>query len=961
MVEDQKSIESTELDYRTLFESAPGLYLVLSPDLQIVAVSDAYLQATLTKREDIVGHHMFVVFPDDPSASGVYNLRASLQRVLKNKAADTMAVQKYDIRLPDSQGGGFEERFWSPVNSPVLDDTGNVSFIIHRVENVTEYIRLHEKSGQSQLTEELGLSSEKSAIELFRHTQSLAEATQKLHESQERYELAVQGARDGLWDWNVKTNELYWSDRFKEMLDITTDDFHPHYDEFKKRIYPEDRDRIIEELENHTRTKTPYDAEFRMYTDTGRLLWIRARGASVWDDNTRATRMTGSVTDITDQKLAEEALKRSRQMLQDNEERYELALKGSNDGLWDRNVITNDIYWSDRLREMMGVNADFKPHFDEFNKRLHPDDIERVNLARQRHMTERTPYDIEYRAKTNFGNYLWLRVRGRGIWDENGKMIRMLGSLTDITDRKQEEEELKIARSEADKASQTKSEFLANMSHELRTPLNSILGLTRILYEDGIIIDEPREMIGIVYKSAKNLLDIVNDILDLSKVEAGKLVLENITFSLEEVMDNVRETMLPLSSEKGLIFTSNFSEEAMPYLRGDPVRLERVLVNLVGNAVKYTEEGSVTVDIEFDQTGKDSVLVECQVIDTGIGIAPENQKLIFEKFQQADSSITRKYGGTGLGLNITKQLIHKMGGEIGVESEEGKGSRFWFRIPFTTADIRPVIDRRSFQRPNLSRLPMEERKNAGDVKILLAEDHTLNQAFMKKLFARMQIGEFDMVENGEVLLDTLKKKPYDLILMDCHMPVMSGYDATKAIRIQEQGSETHIPIIAMTADAMLGTRERCLKAGMDEYISKPINQDELRYILSKWITFADEAGNNAPDHEAAIDFSMLREFADDEAELKQFIDIFLRQSEEILQIMRQSCEDENTQKWEDAAHKFKGGASLMQSERLRDLCEQAQLMKNETVAAREIKLQQIESACSEVKAEIQKYMARGGH
>lgn len=951
---------SVNLDYQTLFESAPGLYLVLSPDFMIVAVSNAYLQATMTVREEIIGRHLFEVFPDnpdDPTATGTHNLRASLNRVLKNKSADTMAVQKYDIRKPESEGGGFEERYWSPVNSPVFDANHQITYIIHRVEDVTAFVKLRQKSNQAELAGNLGLSSDKAAAELFLHSQDVTQAMEKVRESQERYELAVQGARDGLWDWNVVTNELYWSDRFKEMLEINDPHFKPDYDAFKSRLHPEDRGRIIAELENHTKTRAAYDAEFRMYTDTGRLLWVRARGASVWDNQNKATRMTGSVTDITAQKLAEEAIRHSQKMLVASEERYELALRGSNDGLWDLNMLTGEVYWSDRLREIFDVDRNFKPRFEELVDRMHPDDRERVSLARENHDRHREQYDVEYRAQKGNGQYIWLRDRGRGIWDENGQMIRMLGAITDITDRKLAEEQLKAAREQADMASRAKSEFLANMSHELRTPLNSIIGISRILYEDQKIDREHKEMIDITYRAASNLLDIVNDILDLSKVESGKMELESITFSLHEVLNNVLETILPLSSEKGLTFHSTVSEPMPAYLMGDPVRLGRVMMNLISNAVKYTEQGSVTVCVKSVAQQNDYVNLEFSVTDTGIGIPQEKLGLIFDKFIQSDSSITRRYGGSGLGLAITKEIVDLMGGEIGVESQVGRGSRFWFTVPFKTELTRPLFDRKAYRGSHKERLPPELRKNAESLHVLIAEDHLLNQSFMKKLLPHIGIMHFEIVENGQLVIEALDKSSYDLILMDCHMPLMGGYEATRRIREQEEGKK--IPIIAMTADAMLGTRERCLRAGMDEYVSKPINSDELKHVLARWVNFPEESmaenkGGTEKSHDALFDIELLKTYTDNHEEAVSFLSIFLSQSAETIEILRQNCVAGQSPEWKEAAHKLKGGAAMIEAEHLRALCETAQSMGNVSQDKRLKMLTEIESAFNAIKTHMEK-------
>ncbi|TAL32254.1 MAG: PAS domain S-box protein, partial [Alphaproteobacteria bacterium] len=695
-------------DYRLLFEKLPGLYLILDKNLVIIAVSDAYLSATMTEREKIIGRGLFDVFPDnpdDPMATGVRNLKNSLQRVLKTRVADTMAVQKYDIRRTEEEGGGFVERYWSPYNSPVLDKAGNIQYIVHQVEDITE--RLKTERELLQLRKE-------DVRAALAHEKSVA----RLAESQERQEQVMKGSSDAFWDWNLATGDLFWSDRYREMLHIPPDaNFRPDVADSVNRLHPEDRDRVIEALENHQLHKAPYDVEYRLRTNAGDYIWGHARGSCVWDRSGTPMRMSGSLSDITDRKLAE-------QRLQESEERYGLAVMASYDGLWDWNVITNELFWSDRFKEILEIiNPDFQPSYNEFKDRLHPDERDFIVATLENHTRTRAPYNAEFRMRTDRGNYIWVSARGATIWNDEGWATRMTGSVTDITARKLAEEELRIARIQAEKASQAKTDFLSHMSHELRTPLNSIIGMTRMLHEDDEVPEEQREMVGIAYRSATNLLDIVNDILDLSKVEAGEMELERIVFSFEEVMDNVMETMLPLSSGKGLTFGCNFSAGTLPYLVGDPTRLGRVIINLVGNAIKYTEKGSVTVDIECLSDDDDWVLLKFAVTDTGIGIPKDKLEVIFDKFAQADTTITRKYGGTGLGLHITRRLVEKMGGMMGVESALGRGSRFWFRIPFRTSELRPLINKKSYQAEGMERLPAELRKNVADICLLLAEDY----------------------------------------------------------------------------------------------------------------------------------------------------------------------------------------------------------------------------------------------
>ena len=429
------------------------------------------------------------------------------------------------------------------------------------------------------------------------------------------------------------------------------------------------------------------------------------------------------------------------------------------------------------------------------------------------------------------------------IKNEGGGVIMLLSLVMDVTKRVEAQQETEMAMHAAEKAvkdaeqaNRAKSEFLANMSHELRTPMNSVIGLSRLLADDGGLNPDQKEMVANIRKSGQLLIDIVNDILDISKIESGQMDLETIPFSLQDNLERVIDSLGPLASEKGVTLKLDQDQTDMPNLIGDPTRVGRILNNLVGNAVKYTFDGEVVVSIETRMRDEGMMDVECHVRDTGIGIAEDKLEHIFEKFTQADSSTTRKYGGTGLGLTITKDLVRLMGGEIGVTSTPDKGSDFFFTIPFETTNEDAVYIRQS----NRLEEDVTQEENAVPVqeaRVLVAEDHPLNRAFIQRQLEVMGFASVVIVEDGKKALEAMQNNEFDLVLMDCQMPEMSGYDATRAIRVEEEGGETHRIIIALTANAMEEDRKKCMEAGMDEFISKPVDADELQHVMSRWIHF----------------------------------------------------------------------------------------------------------------------------
>ena len=409
----------------------------------------------------------------------------------------------------------------------------------------------------------------------------------------------------------------------------------------------------------------------------------------------------------------------------------------------------------------------------------------------------------------------------------DGRITGVAAFSRNITERHRANQELKLARNAAETANRLKSEFLANMSHEIRTPMNGVIGMVDLLLKMDLT-PEQRQVVDTVRASGESLLVVINDILDFSKVEAGKIELEMVDFNLRELIGGVLDLFRAQAGSKGLKLGAAIDPEIPERLMGDPERLRQVINNLVGNAIKFTAAGEVAVTISRVEEKAGQVVLRFEVRDTGIGIDPAVQPRLFDPFRQADGSTTRKYGGTGLGLAISQRLVTLMKGEISINSTLGHGSTFSFHAEFGKA--KDAIRRPSQESSSApSEIPVVEKKKS--LRILLAEDNRVNQMVATKLLQNLGHTP-DIANNGHEVLSALKQRPYDIILMDCQMPEMDGYEATREIRRSASGPSPRI--IAMTANALPGDNEKCLAAGMEDYMTKPIRLETLRDMLARW-------------------------------------------------------------------------------------------------------------------------------
>ena len=922
----------------------------------------------------------------------------------------------------------------------------------------------------------------------------------ELEKSREQYMLAVNGGNDGIWDWDLRDGSLYLSTKWKQMIGYEDHELPNVFATFEERLHPDDKERVQAYLKRYLDGHIKhYQIDFRFRHRDGSYRWILARGEALRDEKGIPYRMAGSHTDITERKLTEEQLRQTAKQLQVEHNNLQLIFDVAHVGMVLVDEQLNMVRINNVITQLFGHDSEYLIGLQLGDGMCcihalstpqgcgHAEfctDCPLRNTVQQVFETGQAVFNKEFEQTLRQNGQdakIWLSLSASAIEMDGTK--NLLISLQNITRHKQIEERLKNTLSEAERlnrilekqtananhlaavaesANMAKSQFLANMSHEIRTPMNGVIGMTGLLL-DSDLSDEQREFAEIIKSCGESLLALINDILDYSKIDAGKLELEDLDFDIRDVLEDFAGIMAIRAHQKNLEFICAADPDVPSYLKGDPGRLRQILTNLVGNAVKFTEAGEVVVHVRTETKTENHITLRFSIRDTGIGIPADKMDQLFGKFMQVDASTTRKYGGTGLGLAISKQLAELMGGHIGVNSEEGRGSEFWFTVrlglrpesnkppcPQTEMEGKRILivddnatnrqiltlrlkswavqtdavpdgatalemlaqacsqhrpydavitdmqmpemdglmlgqairrDRRfdsvhlimmsslgePASRDEMDRLrfavclnkpirPSElftrlkaaltghtvsvEPKPKTDLstsfdhrsaRILLAEDNTTNQQVALSILRRMGL-HADAVADGAEAVKALEDIPYDLVLMDVQMPEMDGLEATRIIRHPDSAVRCHdIPIIAMTAHAMQGDRQRCIEAGMNDYISKPVTPRELAEILSQWLPKSDKPHSDkhaaAPHSDTAADTStpifdregFLDRLMGDAEMAKTVIEVFLCDIPAQIESLKQSLQDADIETAERIAHTIKGAAASVGGEVLREL------------------------------------------
>ncbi len=656
-------------------------------------------------------------------------------------------------------------------------------------------------------------------LDLTEQKQQLAD----LAISEQRINTLIAITKEGIWDWNISTDIVHHNKQWFNLLGYSEGTIPDTFDGFLNLIHIDDRGMVENNITALLKGESEiYLSEYRMRAKQG-IIWVRDRGSIIERDHQgRALRALGSIIDISSEKQQIELMSL-----------LSSCLSATNDIVMIYDVATVDftnpriIYVNDTFCQVTGFSQEeaigSSPRILQ-GKNTDIASLDKILLA----IVTKQAINIDVLKYTKSGEALWLNNNIFPIADAQGKTTHMISIQRNVTLLKQQDLELRRAKEEAEQLSLVKTQFLANMSHEIRTPMNGVIGLSTLALESTDLI-EIKQMVQKINQSSLSLMAILNDILDLSKIQEQGFSLDNSIFNLNELITQVNNLFTLTAQQSGVTYNM-FSDQRIPdYLWGDELRIRQVLINLLGNAFKFTEQGKVSLSISIVECNTEltnDVRLKFCVTDTGIGLSTEQIALIFERFTQADSSVSRRFGGTGLGLTISQKLVLAMGGTIQVQSSVGQGSEFSFELDFKRMDTPPIPKVTNNYVSSVSNVLQGKR-------VLVVEDDDINQLVTGLLLKKIGV-EYEVAENGAIAIERIKSQTYDLILMDIQMPIMDGIQATQHIR--QIDDYKNLPIIAMSAGVMLEEKKACTLAGMNGFVSKPTNIDQLTREMLRLLT-----------------------------------------------------------------------------------------------------------------------------
>jgi PAS domain S-box-containing protein len=721
------------------------------------------------------------------------------------------AIQLIPEKFMEPELAGFRQRL--PILEHLVDnrllylmDLPEFGFLV-LIKNLPEFTK-----GVLLTLDELNNKLAKASIACIQR--------QALETSEMRYKNLSELLPEMICETDLAGNVIYVNRFAMEKMGFAEEDIKKGGYNVINLFIPEEREKAIERFKLALETEQTRSGEYTVLKPNGETFPVMVYTRAILQSE-NIIGLRGVMIDITERKIYEKRLK-------ENADRLETALIGSGSGLWDWNIITGEVIINDRWANMLGYErVEIEPHISAWNNMLHTEDRSQVEASLDEHLRGGTPfYRSEYRLRAKDGSWKWILDTGKVIErDTGGNAIRAVGTHIDISAQKEYEEKLLKAIEKAEQANQAKSEFLANMSHEIRTPMNAILGFSEALFHK-IKDERHQKMLKSILASGNLLLSLINDILDMSKIEAGKLEFDLQPINIQNIANEIVQIFSEKATKKGISLDTSIVSSMPGFLRLDEVRIRQILLNLVSNAIKFTEKGYIQIRIRFDSYTANSGKLILEVKDTGIGIPESQQEIIFEAFRQQSGQSNRKYGGTGLGLAITKRLVEKMNGHIELESLQDKGSIFTVVID----NVKVETSHRLTEEPVSEN---EKKVVFNTATIMIVDDVKINIKAIENLIDSSNI-TFIEADNGEMALEILNHHLPDIILMDLRMPVMDGFEVSHIIRNQQYTK--HIPIIAYTASVF----EQKLTNNdfdFDGILFKPVSRKNLEEELKKYLSF----------------------------------------------------------------------------------------------------------------------------